>query len=209
MSRGEGIPDPWFVARGDGPISIAIVDGKTIETGDACSKLWRVDARGRATRLSSVPSSLVFAVSANRFAVARASKGAFSVDIRDRRGRLIRVVHGKGSAQALALSASVVAVLVESSTGAMRLHVYAGATGRLRWSVPLPRFVWPSLSAAGSTIIYRNGKEIWAADVASQRRTYVATAATDPIDLSIEGRRVAWAENRNGRGRIRAIEIPR
>ena len=36
----------------------------------------------------------------------------------------------------------------------------------------------------------------------------LAVAQVTPVGLSIEGRRVAWAENLNGRGRIRAVTLP-
>jgi hypothetical protein len=36
----------------------------------------------------------------------------------------------------------------------------------------------------------------------------VARAAGTPIGLSLQGDRLAWAENVNGSGRIRAITLP-
>jgi outer membrane protein assembly factor BamB len=205
LMTGQGIPDAKFTARGDGPTSIAVVSGDPVEDGDKCSKLWRVDSRGRAIRLSQIPSSSLIAVAERRFAVASGTV----VDVRDQSGRLIREIPLQGTARAIALSADLVAVLARTLAGADDLQVYAVATGARRWSVRLPKNISPSLSIAQSTIVYGRRREIWVADAASRRTRLVATAAAPTIGLSIEGRRVAWAEDVNGKkGRIRAVTLP-
>ena len=41
-----------------------------------------------------------------------------------------------------------------------------------------------------------------------QKPQLVWRAAGTPIGLSIEGRRIAWAENIHGRGRVRVLTLP-
>jgi hypothetical protein len=67
-------------------------------------------------------------------------------------------------------------------------------------------------SASGLTIgtgglVYRVGRSIYT--IRAGRPTLVWRAQVTPIGLSIEGRRVAWAANVNGRGRIVALSLPR
>ena len=53
-----------------------------------------------------------------------------------------------------------------------------------------------------AAIVYRVGRSIRVLG-----RGEVARAAAVPVGLSIDGRRIAWAENVNGRGRIQAITL--
>jgi hypothetical protein len=209
LLMGNKVPEAVFVAKGDGPTSLVLVSGLTVETGDRCSKLWRVDASGRAARLSKVPASTVFSVAARRFAIAYRTGGAgYRIDIRDALGHRVRAVPGKGEVIAVALSTRMVAALVRTSTEATMLRAYTAADGAINWSVRLPGRTSTSLSIAGNSIVYRNGNDIWLADLVRRNRTRIATAAAEPVGLSIEGRRVAWAENINRKGRIRAIQLP-
>jgi hypothetical protein len=49
------------------------------------------------------------------------------------------------------------------------------------------------IDVAGSTVVYRVGNDIWR--LASHRALLVAHASAPPIGLSIDGGRIAWAEN--------------
>jgi hypothetical protein len=51
--------------------------------------------------------------------------------------------------------------------------------------------------------VYHVGRAVRLLDVARGRSTQLAVAAAIPFDLSIEGRRVVWAENVAGRGTVR------
>jgi hypothetical protein len=62
--------------------------------------------------------------------------------------------------------------------------------------------------SANKMIVYRIDKQIWSLDPDGNRRKLV-TAPTSPFGLSIEDRRVIWAENNGGTGRIRALTLPR
>ena len=113
---------------------------------------------------------------------------------------------------AIAFAPSVVAVLesiVSGTKAGAQIEFYTPAGALLR-TVAVP--LWPTgLSTTNTRAVFRVGKSIRTVSVATGEITTVATAATAPIGLSIEGTRVAWAENIKihgiERGRIRAITI--
>ena len=57
-------------------------------------------------------------------------------------------------------------------------------------------------------IVFHTGRTISALNVHTHKVARLAKAAASPLDLSVSGRRVAWAENINRHGRIRAVELP-
>ncbi len=84
--------------------------------------------------------------------------------------------------------------------------------GRSLASTRVPAATLPQLSATEERIVFSVGKDVRVLDVRSGAVTRLATAGAIPIGLSIEGRRVAWAENvtigGKLRGRIRALFLP-
>jgi WD40-like Beta Propeller Repeat len=145
----------------------------------------------------------VYVAQADGSGVRRIAIGARSrIEIRHARtGLLQKAIVATGHAETIALSRSVVAVLAGG-----RLSIYGRASGRRLSTVRVPRGVAPELSAAGRTVVFRAAKTIWL--VSGRRLRRLAVAQAVPIGLSIEGRRVAWAENAGGRGRIRAVTLP-
>jgi hypothetical protein len=124
-------------------------------------------------------------------------------------GALIRTISPGGQVKALALAPKVVAVLVSAAAG-KRIELYSQAGVLLRTvAVPLSA---AALSTTNTRAVFRVGSSIRLVDIASGAVSTVATAAATPIGLSIEGKRVAWAENvKIGgvlRGRIRAVTLP-
>jgi hypothetical protein len=112
---------------------------------------------------------------------------------------------------AIAFAPSVVAVLesVSGTKAGAQIEFYTPAGALLR-TVAVP--LWPTgLSTTNTRAVFRVGKSIRTVSVATGDITTVATAANAPIGLSIEGTRVAWAENVKirgvYRGRIRAITV--
>jgi Tol biopolymer transport system component len=68
-----------------------------------------------------------------------------------------------------------------------------------------------SFSVAGGDtrwLVFHRGRMISALNLNSHHMLVLTTAAANPLDLSVSGRRVAWAENHHIHGRIRAIELP-
>ena len=103
-----------------------------------------------------------------------------------------------GKPYAIAYSTSAVGVLT-SVSGEKQIEFYSPTGERIR-SVVVPAGA-EDLSMAGARAVFRVGKSIRTVGV-----------RTIPIGLSIEGKRVAWAENvkkhRVLRGRVRAITVP-
>jgi hypothetical protein len=117
-------------------------------------------------------------------------------------------VRPRGEVQAVALSGEVLAVVARQGS-TQRLDVYSASTGTLWSSVVVKAGARPELAAAGTTVVYLDKKQIRMLHAGEEATSLVARAGSDyPFDLSIEGTRVAWAENRNGRlGLIRAIDV--
>ena len=63
----------------------------------------------------------------------------------------------------------------------------------------------PRVGISDVKIVYRVKKAIKVLDARTGALTPLAVAKASPIGLGIEGRRVAWAENVNGRGRIMSL----
>jgi hypothetical protein len=121
-------------------------------------------------------------------------------------GALVSRVHPRGTPEALALAPKVLATL-ERTTRGLRVAWYNPATGRPAGSVPVPAATSPALSATDRLIVFRVGRTIHAVNLATHRARVVVRAAATPIGLSLEGRRLAWAENLQGKGRIRALTL--
>jgi hypothetical protein len=129
------------------------------------------------------------------------------IEVRDvRTGALISHAAPQGTPAAIALSKDVLASLERTPLG-LRLAWYDPASGNLRGSVPVPSATAPELTATDQLIVFRVGRSIRAVGVETHKVTTLARAAAAPIGLSLEGSRVAWAENVNGRGRIRAVFV--
>ncbi len=109
--------------------------------------------------------------------------------------------------RALALARNVAVVLAGRRETPV-LELYEVGTGALVSRVAVPRGSG-SLSAAGRHVVFRVGKAIWLLDVTTRRKRVLARAAAIPLGLSLEGQRVAWAENIGRGGRIRMVSLPR
>jgi hypothetical protein len=57
-------------------------------------------------------------------------------------------------------------------------------------------------------VVFHVGRAILAVNTRSHHVVRLTRAAATPLDLSVSGRRVAWAENIHDHGRIRALELP-
>ena len=123
-------------------------------------------------------------------------------------GDPIMTVSPTGTVRALALSADALAVLVQAAPhGQQRIERYAIPDGTLLTSTQVrPRGVH-ALDIAGKWIVYSAFHRIKLIDPLGHKQLLVRPAHR-PIDVSIEGNRVAWAENGSGRHRIRAASVP-
>jgi hypothetical protein len=129
------------------------------------------------------------------------------VEIRDSvSGEVKTTFAPMGTVVAVALTTATAAVLVHDGKRA-RVEVYdAHKSDRLaRASVPLRA---KDLGIAGRTTVYRVGRTIYVLDWRRGAATKLAVAKAQPHGLSIEGRRVAWAENlAHEISRIRAVTL--
>lgn len=135
------------------------------------------------------------------------------VEIRDvRTGALLRAVNPLGTVRAVGLSRQTLAVLVDGPAG-RAIERYDVASGLLRDRVSVSDDAAPEIDVANDVVVYRVGRAVRLVR-ANGTTTRIALARATPIGLSIEGGRVAWAENlRLGPGqydgRIRAVQAPR
>jgi hypothetical protein len=129
------------------------------------------------------------------------------IEVRDAQsGAPIVSVTPAGTPLAIALSPGVLATLEQTKLGT-RLAWYSASTGQPIGSVPVPSGTTPELTASDQLIVFRVGRSIRAASVTTHKVTTLTEAASTPIGLSLEGTRLAWAENVKGRGRIRALFV--
>jgi Tol biopolymer transport system component len=129
------------------------------------------------------------------------------VQIRDAlTGRLIKRFRVDGDANAVALGPSYVALLVDHEPG-VRVELY-NLNGSFRKAAAVPANV-RNVSAAGRTVVFATGRVIRRMDAITGAVTTLATARRKPVGLTIEGRRIVWAENVRGRGRIVGLTLPR
>jgi hypothetical protein len=129
------------------------------------------------------------------------------IEVRNvRTGALVSRATPQGTPVAIALSPTVLASLEQTPLG-LRIAWYDRASGTLRGSVPVAAGTDPELTASDQLIVFRVGRSIRAVGIGSHKVTTLARAAATPIGLSLEGSRLAWAENVKGRGRIRALYV--
>jgi hypothetical protein len=135
--------------------------------------------------------------------------GDLPIEIVDvRTGASIARVVPQGTPLAIALTPHLLATLERTPLG-LRVAWYDRATGSPSGggSVPVSRRAASTLAASDTAIVYRVGRAIRAVATATHAGRAVARAASTPIGLSREGRRLAWAENLGGSARIRTLEL--
>jgi Tol biopolymer transport system component len=103
-----------------------------------------------------------------------------------------------------------VAAVGSTSSGTALITLFNAKTGRQIKVVP----VGPNHSqfnvAGGDAhwVVFQLERTISALNLNSDKIVRLTTAGGTPLDLSVSGRRVAWAENINRHGRIRTLDLP-
>jgi hypothetical protein len=129
------------------------------------------------------------------------------IDIRNvKDGTLLTQISPQGTPIAVALSTTVLATLERRSKGLV-LAWYDAATGKPAGSLSVAANTSREISASSRAIVFHSGRAIRVVYVRTHKTKTVAHAAAQPIGLSIEGARIAWAENVGGKGRIRALRL--
>jgi hypothetical protein len=146
-----------------------------------------------------------------------AAPGA-TVEIRDAiLGFSYRSLTPPGTVRALALSDGsrpLLAVVDEEADGTRTIERYDYTTGALVGSTEAAAGDAIAFSghspgcACGGTLVYAVGKQIEAMDATTGAQRMLTASPGRPIGLSVVGRRVAWAVNVHGHGRILALTLP-
>ena len=198
-----------------------------VDTGGACvftsgaGTLVRL-SHGRKTMLRGVPPAALLAAAPGRIAIVRAAKryvyprskpkppGAFPLpatgplELRDGgTGRLLESIRLPGEAETLAVTPSLVAVVVISDKR-RTLRWYGASNG----SFALGKVDVVALAAEGNTIVVETARVVRAIDVVSGKETASWKLGGTPAGLSIDGSHVLWAENSAGRGRVLDARLP-
>lgn len=211
-------------------------DGSTLTFGTAMQRCdvdydcRRIDVDGgvqrvstKATPIAGLPSSFLLATSSGRVALVPTKTPRFFPDIGPPRaaeyapvqvydlgGHLLSSVVPDGTPRAIALAWPRLAVLFEFVDGTRQIQIRDARTGAYwdiggsgaAWRVPMT-VTRVAVGSAGA--IYSVGNAIYLLE--KLKPQLVARAAAPPIGLSIEGRRIAWAENVRGKGRIRSLTL--
>lgn len=121
-------------------------------------------------------------------------------------GTPVSSIAPEGTPVALAFAPHVLATLERTPLG-LRLAWYDPQTGVPSGSIPVAHAASPELTASDQLIVFHVGRSLRAVDVATSSVRTLGKAAATPIGLSLEGGRLAWADNVRGTGRIRALYI--
>jgi hypothetical protein len=212
-------------------------DGSTLVFGTVdqrCDVEWncrRIDAGGAVKRvrsdaqdLAGPPAPFLLAASSGHVALVPAKTPRFfpdigppraaeyaPVEVYDLDGRLLSSFVPDGTPRAIALAWPKLAVLFEFVDGRRQVELRDARTGGY-WNVGgeavfarVPVTVG-RVAVGTAGIVYAVGNAIYA--LQRQKPRLVWHAAGTPIGLSVEGRRIAWAENVHGKGRIRTLTVP-
>jgi hypothetical protein len=139
---------------------------------------------------------------ANGMPLAAADLPVELVDVRT--GRRVAHVSADGTPLAIALAPHVL-VMLERAPAGLTLAWYSTTTGEVVGSVAVPADTLPELSATDQQAVFRIGSFIHVLTFATGHSRTVAQTVGTPIGVSLEGNRLAWAENVKGHGRIRAL----
>jgi hypothetical protein len=134
------------------------------------------------------------------------------VEVYDSDGQLISTIVPPGTPRSIALSWPKLAVLYEGVDGSREIELYDARTGGYWFSggegvfAKVPVTV-TRVAVGAEDAVYSVGNRIYL--LRRQPTQLVWRAKAPPIGLSIEGRRIAWAENAGKQGRIHALTVPR
>jgi hypothetical protein len=211
-------------------------DGSTLVFGSIlqrCDVEWscrRIDVEGAVKRVNTaaadvagLPSPFLLATSSGRIALVPAKTPRLFPDIGppraaeyapvqvfDASGHLISSFAPDGTPRAVALAWPKLALLFEFVDGGRRIELrdarsggYWNVGGEASFARVPPTVGRVAVGIPGA--VYAIGNAVYV--LRGQKPQLVARAGGAPIGLSIEGRRIAWAENVHGKGRIRALAV--
>jgi hypothetical protein len=121
-------------------------------------------------------------------------------------GAIVTRIAPRGLPIGLALAPDVLVLLVRRSNRTS-IAWYDPVHGTQLGSVRVPDSTSPRLAVSDRIIVYSVGKVLHAIDVADGLARQLLAAPVAPVGLSITGGRVLWAENLDGRGRVRSLAV--
>jgi hypothetical protein len=206
-----------------GATSVGFVDEIACLSGGSCAMkisgggVYRVDGRKPPALVPNTKPPFAIAVSGSTVAYVRAAgtgehgmpvaAAGLPVELVDvRTGDLITRASPEGAPVAIALAPHVLVMLERTASG-LRLGWYSASTGASIGSVAVPPATLPELSANDQIAVFRVGRFLHVLTFATSHSRTVAETAGTPIGVSLEGNRLAWAENVKGRGRIRGLLV--
>jgi len=123
-------------------------------------------------------------------------------------GSLVAQFTPPGTVRALALSGSIAAVVYELGDGSRNIDLYDVARGELIGTTTGVA-TDDSISMSGDTLVFSvGGGKIETMDANTGAQRVLAVSPGAPIGLSVAGKRVAWAVNVHGHGRVLALTLP-
>jgi hypothetical protein len=223
------------LAAGSSTLAFATADYDCVDPGD-CSELatqpsalggvFRVMGTSRSAQVPNAPSALALAVASGRVALLPApgqipatqvgdvaspqlAQPGTTVEIRNATtGEPISQFTPPGTVRAIALAGPVAAVVDELPDGSRNLERYDATTGTLLGTT-VGVAVGTTLSGSGHTFVFAvDGPKIESLDAATGAQQVLTVSPSLPIGLSVSGKRVAWAVNAYGRGRVLALTLP-
>jgi hypothetical protein len=229
LGNGNGNGDFVTDMSADGT---TLVFGRVGQRCDDEFNCRRLDASGavarvtdEATDVPGLPTPLLVATSAGRIAAVPVKTPRFYPDLGAPRaadfapvqvygadGQLISTIVTPGIPRSIALAWPKLAVLVEHIDGSREIRIHDARTGDF-WRVGDDEAVFGNVPmnvtgvAVGSAgAVYSSGRSIYLLR-RQLRPELVWRASAPPVGLSIEGRRIAWAENAGKTARIRALTV--
>jgi hypothetical protein len=179
--------------------------------------------RGGAVDIPGAPLASALAVAGGRVVIVPADRSARSnpevtpvpggpVEIRDARtGTPLSSFHPVGTVRAVALAGNLASAVVLDAAGSKRIERYDALTGTFLGATPVSIETADVLDMTRAWVVFAAGSQIFRLDTLTGAVSPVSRSVGDPIGLSIEGRRIAWGENRRSargpRGRIRAVIV--
>jgi hypothetical protein len=121
-------------------------------------------------------------------------------------GAVVSSVKPRGVPLALALAPDVLVVLTRSGKRD-RVSWYDAASGTALGSFAVKSTAAPELAANDDVAVYRLGRTVRGISLRSGKARTLAHAGATPVDLSLSGSRVAWAENTGSSSRLRTLTL--
>jgi hypothetical protein len=196
---------------------IACLSGGSCQMKLAGGGVYRVDGRPPAVLVPNTHAAVSVAVSGSTLAYVPAAgagprgRPVAAADlpieiVNADSGDPIADVSPEGTPVAIALAPHVL-VTLERTTAGLKLAWYSSATGTGLGSVSVPAATALSVSANDQIAVFRVGRFLHVLTFETDHSRTVAETVGMPIGVSLEGSRLAWAENVRGRGRIRALYV--